>query len=62
MCLWKPCWQLGDSENDVEMLQVAGLGVAMENALDSVKEVADDITLTNDQEGVAAVIEKYILI
>lgn len=53
---------VGDSENDVEMLQVAGLGVAMENALDSVKEVADDITLTNDQEGVAAVIEKYILI
>lgn len=53
---------VGDSENDVEMLQTAGCGVAMGNALDHVKAVADDITLTNDQEGVAAVIEKYILV
>ncbi len=53
---------VGDSENDVEMLQAAGLGVAMGNALDHVKTVADDITLTNDEEGVAAVVEKYILV
>lgn len=52
---------VGDSENDVEMLGAAGLGIAMGNALDHVKEVADAITLTNDEEGVAAVVEKYIL-
>ncbi len=51
---------VGDSGNDVEMLQAAGIGVAMGNALDSVKAVANDVTRTNDEDGVAAVIEKYI--
>ncbi len=51
---------VGDSGNDVEMLQAAGIGVAMGNALDSVKAVANDVTRSNDEDGVAAVIEKYI--
>lgn len=52
---------VGDSENDIEMLREAGLGIAMGNATDDVKSVADDITLDNGHEGVAAAIEKYIL-
>lgn len=42
----------GDGENDIEMLENAGLGVAMGNALDSVKEASDDVTLTNEEDGV----------
>lgn len=51
---------VGDSENDIEMLREAGLGIAMGNASDEVKEVADEITLDNEYEGVAAAIGKYI--
>ena len=52
---------IGDGENDVEMLKFAGLGVAMENASDYVKEFADVITTSNNKDGVANAIEKYIL-
>lgn len=50
----------GDGENDVSMLEAAGIGVAMENGQDSVKASANELTLTNDQDGVAAAIEKLI--
>lgn len=50
----------GDSFNDVSMIQFAGLGVAMANAQDKVKAVADYITENdNDHNGVAEVIEKF---
>ena len=52
---------IGDGENDVEMLKFAGLGVAMENASDYVKGFADVITTSNNNDGVANAIEKYIL-
>ena len=52
---------IGDGENDISMLEHAGLGVAMGNAPENVKAVADYITDTNDNEGVAKVIEKFIL-
>ena len=52
---------VGDGSNDIAMLREAGLGVAMENATDEVKAAADVITLSNDQEGAAAAIEKYVL-
>src|SRR5947209_352928 len=52
---------IGDNHNDIGMLRFAGLGVAMGNALDEVKEAADFVTLSNAEEGVAAVIEKVIL-
>ncbi|WP_435237611.1 Cof-type HAD-IIB family hydrolase [Psychromonas sp. PT13] len=52
---------VGDAGNDLEMIQFAGLGVAMENALDEVKAHANYITKSNDQDGVAHVFEKYIL-
>ncbi len=50
----------GDSENDITMLKAAGLGVAMANSLDITKDAADDITLSNDDEGVAVYLEKLL--
>ncbi len=51
---------IGDNENDLSMLEYAGLGVAMGNAIDKVKDMADYITDTNDNDGVAKVIEKFL--
>ena len=50
----------GDGFNDLSMIQYAGLGVAMANAQDKVKEAADFITLSNNEDGIAYVIEKFI--
>lgn len=52
---------MGDSYNDLAMIQFAGLGVAMGNAPDDIKKVADYITDTNMNDGVAKVVEKFIL-
>ncbi len=52
---------VGDGFNDLTMIQLAGFGVAMANAQDVVKEAADYITLSNDEDGVAAMVEKYLL-
>lgn len=51
----------GDGDNDALMLKEAGFGVAMANAVDKVKEAADYITLSNDEDGVAEAIEKFVL-
>lgn len=51
----------GDGYNDIPMLQYAGVGVAMANAKEVVKQAADVITGSNDKNGLAAVIERYIL-
>ena len=51
----------GDAGNDLSMVKYAGLGVAMENATDDVKEAADYITLSNDEDGIAHVVNKFIL-
>lgn len=51
---------IGDGENDLEMIEAAGIGVAMENAAQAVKDVAQFVTLSNDADGVAHAIEKYI--
>ena len=51
----------GDGDNDTVMLREAGFGVAMGNAEDQTKEAADYITLTNEEEGVAYAIEKFVL-
>lgn len=50
---------IGDSFNDLDMLKAAGTAVAMGNAEPKVKEIADIITKTNDEDGVAYAIEKY---
>lgn len=52
---------MGDANNDIEMLEFAGLSIAMGNANDHVKSLADDITDTNDQDGVAKAIYRHIL-
>lgn len=52
---------MGDSFNDLAMIRFAGLGVAMGNARDEIKEAADYITDTNMNDGVAKVIEKFVL-
>ena len=51
----------GDGNNDLKMLKEVGTGVAMENAIPSVKEAADYVALSNDEEGIAKFIEKYVL-
>lgn len=51
----------GDSYNDLDMIRYAGLGVAVANARPSVREAADLVTASNAEDGVARVIEKYIL-
>lgn len=52
---------IGDSWNDREMIEVAGLGVAMGNANPAIKEIANYLTKSNNEEGVRHVVEKFIL-
>ncbi|MCR8996198.1 Cof-type HAD-IIB family hydrolase [Brevibacillus laterosporus] len=52
---------IGDSYNDLAMINFAGLGVAMGNAPDDIKEIADYVTDTNMNHGVAKVVETFIL-
>ncbi|MBQ9267383.1 MAG: HAD family phosphatase [Clostridia bacterium] len=52
---------IGDNINDIPMVKNAGLGVAMANGADQLKELADVIAPSNDEDGVAEIVEKYIL-
>lgn len=52
---------MGDSLNDIKMIEKAGLGIAMGNAQEEVKKAADWITTTNVNDGVARAIEKWVL-
>ena len=49
---------IGDNENDISMIEYAGFGVAMGNAIKEVKDLADYITATNKEDGVAKAIKK----
>lgn len=51
----------GDGENDITMIENAGIGVVMENGAPFLKEKADYITLSNEEAGVAAAIRKFVL-
>jgi len=51
----------GDNGNDLSMIQYAGCGVAMGNAIPEIKEAADFQTLTNNESGVAYAIKKLAL-
>ena len=51
----------GDGKNDVRMLETVGCGVAMANSVPEVLEVADMVTASNDDDGVAKIIEQYVL-
>jgi Cof subfamily protein (haloacid dehalogenase superfamily) len=50
----------GDNYNDIDLLQAAGLGIAVANARDEVKAIAKEITLNSIDDGVAIAIEKYL--
>lgn len=52
---------IGDSRNDVPMMRWAGMGIAMKNALPEVRQSVRFVTGTNDEDGVAAAIERYAL-
>lgn len=52
---------MGDAGNDLHMIEYAGMGIAMGNAFDEIKEVANYITDTNENDGVAKAIEKFVL-
>ncbi|WP_309126932.1 HAD family hydrolase [Microbacterium sp.] len=50
----------GDALNDLEMLEWAGRGVAVANAIDAVRDAADEVTESNEDDGVAIVIERML--
>ncbi len=52
---------IGDNHNDIELIKTAGLGIAMGNGVQELKDLADYISLTNNEEGVLHVIEKFVL-
>lgn len=52
---------IGEGVCDIPMIQLAGLGIAMGNAIDAVKQCADYTTLSNEEDGVASAVEKAIL-
>lgn len=52
---------IGDGENDIEMIELAGIGVAVANATDHLKQVADVVVASNDADGVAEAIERFVL-
>ncbi len=52
---------IGDQGNDLSMIKAAGTGVAMENAIDEVKQNAQFITANNNESGVAKAIQKFVL-
>jgi hypothetical protein len=51
----------GDNFNDLSMLETAGLGVAMGNSADAIKQRADLVIADNEQPGIAAVIRQHVL-
>lgn len=53
---------LGDEENDLAMIEYVGLGVAMANGSQQIKEAAQYVTLTNEEDGVAHAVEKFVLV
>ena len=51
---------IGDDFNDLDMFKVVGYSVAMENASENIKKVVDEITLSNDEDGVAIFLDKLL--
>ncbi|MBA4493575.1 Cof-type HAD-IIB family hydrolase [Paenactinomyces guangxiensis] len=51
----------GDEDNDTEMIRYAGQGIAMGNAIHSLKQIADSVTTSNEEDGVAVYLEKTLL-
>ncbi|WP_326513795.1 Cof-type HAD-IIB family hydrolase [Clostridium intestinale] len=49
----------GDGHNDASMIKYAGIGIAMANAVEDLKQVADEVTLSNEEDGIAYALSKY---
>lgn len=52
---------IGDNINDIQMIENAGLGIAMANGSPVLKEIAKEVAPSNDEDGVAHIVEKYVL-
>jgi HAD superfamily hydrolase (TIGR01484 family) len=52
---------IGDGENDIEMIKLVGVGVAVGNATQSLKDVANHVVASNDDDGVAEAVERFVL-
>ncbi|AND38937.1 MULTISPECIES: Cof-type HAD-IIB family hydrolase [Cytobacillus] len=50
----------GDEDNDLEMLEYAGYGIAMGNAIDQVKNIANEVTLTNEEDGIGIYLNELL--
>ena len=50
----------GDENNDLEMIDYAGVGVAMGNGIDELKSIADEVTLSNNEDGIAQVLRERL--
>ena len=50
----------GDGQNDASMVEYAGIGVAMANAVQELKDIANEVTLSNEEDGIAATLYKYM--
>lgn len=50
----------GDEDNDLEMIDYAGVGVAMDNGIDELKSIAKHVTETNEQDGIGSFLEQYL--
>jgi hypothetical protein len=50
----------GDGQNDASMLKYSKIAIAMENAVQELKDIADDVTLSNDEDGIAVALEKWL--
>jgi Cof subfamily protein (haloacid dehalogenase superfamily) len=51
----------GDEDNDMEMIRYAGQGIAMGNAIESLKQIANSVTASNEEDGIAVYLEKVLL-
>ncbi|MEI5906511.1 Cof-type HAD-IIB family hydrolase [Bacillus spongiae] len=52
----------GDEDNDIEMIEYAGTGVAMGNAIPPLKDLANEVTLSNEEDGIGVYLEKRFLL
>ncbi|SHG22740.1 Cof-type HAD-IIB family hydrolase [Ornithinibacillus halophilus] len=50
----------GDEDNDLEMIEYAGVGVAMDNAIDELKSIAKHVTVSNEESGIGTFLEEYL--
>lgn len=57
---WERVIAFGDEDNDLELLEFAGKGIAMKNGIDKVKNIANEVTLSNEEDGVAVYLNEVL--